>query len=99
MVVEDEKSQKTLLQNINSHPLDPLSLDEITKSISIVKSKENLGKELLFETIMLKEPSKKTVFSFKPGDTFQRNVFVVVLNYKEEKLYELDISLDSEEVT
>ena len=30
---------------------------------------------------------------------FQRNVFVVVLNYKEEKLYELDISLDSEEVT
>ena len=54
MVVEDEKSQKTLLQNINSHPLDPLSLDEITKSISIVKSKENLGKELLFETIMLK---------------------------------------------
>lgn len=26
MVVEDEKSQETLIQNINPHPLDPLSV-------------------------------------------------------------------------
>ena len=25
MVVEDEKSQETLIQNINPHPLDPLT--------------------------------------------------------------------------
>ena len=99
MVVEDEKSQETLIQNINPHPLDPLSLDEITQTSLIVKSKGNLGKELLFETIMLREPSKKEVLSFNPGDPFSRNVFVVVLNYIDEKVYELDIALDSEEIT
>ena len=99
MVVEDEKSQETLIQNINPHPLDPLSLDEITQTSLIVKSKGNLGKELLFETIMLREPSKKEVLSFNLGDPFSRNVFVVVLNYIDEKVFELDIALDSEEIT
>ena len=85
-------------RNLSLHPLDPLSYEEITLASSIVKNGADLGKELLFETIMLKEPPKEQVLSFTPGKHFSRNVFIVVLNYKKGKLYELDISLDQQEI-
>ena len=98
MVVEDKASNQLDLQKSTDHPLDPLTLEEIKKTATLVKTKANLGEHLLFETIMLKEPPKDVVLSFTPGDFISRNVFVVVLNYKEEKLYELEICLDSEEI-
>ena len=98
MVVEDKASNQLDLQKSTDHPLDPLTLEEFKKTATLVKTKANLGEHLLFETIMLKEPPKDVVLSFTPGDFISRNVFVVVLNYKEEKLYELEICLDSEEI-
>ena len=86
------------MQRSTDHPLDPLTLEEIKRTATLVKTKSDLGEHLLFETIMLKEPPKDVVLSFSPGDFISRNVFVVVLNYKEEKLFELEICLDSEEI-
>ena len=98
MVVEDKASSQLDLQRSTDHPLDPLTLEEIKKTATLVKTKADLGEHLLFETIMLKEPPKDVVLSFTPGDFISRNVFVVVLNYKEEKLFELEICLDSGEI-
>ena len=92
------KSQEIKLNNVISHPLDPLSFDEINEVTNIVKNNSNLGKELLFETIMLLEPSKKTVLSFRKGDQIVRMAFVVVLNFKEEKIYELEINLSNKKI-
>ena len=53
-MVEAKSSSKEVISNNNFfHPLDPLSFDEINKTTKIVKNNANLGKELLFETIML----------------------------------------------
>ena len=98
MVVEDKASSQLDLQRSTDHPLDPLTLEEIKRTATLVKTKSDLGEHLLFETIMLKEPPKDVVLSFTPGDFISRNVFVVVLNYKEEKLFELEICLDSDEI-
>ncbi|RZP14193.1 MAG: primary-amine oxidase [Chloroflexi bacterium] len=92
------KSQEIKLNNVISHPLDPLSFNEINEVTNIVKNNSNLGKELLFETIMLLEPSKKTVLSFRKGDQIVRMAFVVVLNFKEEKIYELEINLSNKKI-
>ena len=99
MVVEDKEIRKSGTNSQVLHPLDPLRFDEINKAVSIVKNKGNLGRELLFETIALREPTKKEVLAFTPGKKISREVFLVVLNYKKGKVYELVISLDSEEIT
>ena len=98
MVEEINKTLQASEKNMNCHPLDPLSYEEISLASSIVKNKANLGMELLFETIMLKEPPKVQVLSFIPGTPFSRDVFIVVLNYKKEKLYELEVSLDQKKI-
>ena len=68
-MVEAKSSSKEVISNNNFfHPLDPLSFDEINKTTKIVKNNANLGKELLFETIMLIEPTKEEVLAFKIGD-------------------------------
>ena len=97
-MVESQKKIKEIKFNDVSHPLDPLTSEEINLVTSIVKNKSNLGKFLLFETITLIEPPKNQVLSFSLGDEIRRKAFVVALNYKEEKLYELDIDISNEKI-
>ena len=97
-MVESQKKIKEIKFNEISHPLDPLTSEEINLVTSIVKNKSNLGKFLLFETITLIEPPKNQVLSFSLGDEIRRKAFVVALNYKEEKLYELDIDISNEKI-
>ena len=98
MIVENREEQATESEKLNTHPLDPLSFSEINTVVSIVKDKAELGKELLFETIVLREPSKEDVLSFLPGIKLPREAFVVVLNYKKEEVYELVVSLDEGQI-
>ena len=97
-MVESQKNIKEIKFNDISHPLDPLTSEEINLVTSIVKNKSNIGKFLLFETITLIEPPKNQVLSFNLGDEIRRKAFVVALNYKEEKLYELDIDISNEKI-
>ena len=52
----------------------------------------------MFETVVLREPSKEDVLSFLPGIKLPREAFVVVLNYKKEQVYELTVSLDENQI-
>ena len=99
MVVAKNNSSLSKSPTSSRHPLDPLTFEEINLSSSLVKEQAHLGIELLFETIMLIEPPKSEVITFVPGDPITRDVFVVVLNYKTERLYELEISLDLKKIT
>ena len=42
----------------NSHPLDPLSADEIRQAAAIVRRDRTIGDTWRFASIELKEPSK-----------------------------------------
>ena len=98
LVVKSKKSIHTNKRGVDSHPLDPLSAEEINRSVTVVKKNSNLGKELLFETIVLREPSKEDVVDFSSERKVPREAFLVVLNYKQGKLYELIISLDDDKI-
>ena len=98
MVVGDKNNIETSSRRTHQHPLDPLSYEEINISSEIVKSKANLGTEILFETIVLREPDKELIMNWKQGQNIPRESFLVVLNYKEGKVYELTISLDAGEI-
>ena len=98
MVVEDKNDMKLSSQHAHQHPLDPLSYEEINISSEIVRRKASLGAEILFETIVLREPDKELILNWEQGQKIPREVFLVVLNYKEGKVYELTISLDTGEI-
>ena len=50
-----------------THPLDPLTADEIAQASAILKSQRQLGQRVRFETVVLREPDKDVVLMFQPG--------------------------------
>ena len=99
MAIPAEKSPHTATQGPVSHPLDPLTADEIAEAASILKRDRHLSDRVRFETVVLKEPEKGKVQSFREGDPMGREAFLVVLDNKEEATYEAVVALDERKVT
>lgn len=81
-----------------SHPLTPLTPAEITAAVSILRQAKNLGDQVRFATVTLKEPAKATVLGFQPGEPIQREAFIVVLDSATAQTYEAVIDLGAETV-
>ncbi|MFJ6268301.1 hypothetical protein [Lysinibacillus xylanilyticus] len=81
-----------------SHPLSPLSEVEIEKAVQIVKEQQQLSEHVRFMSVMLHEPKKSEVLNYKPGNTVDRQVFLVILDDKELKTFEKVVNLTSEKV-
>ena len=86
-----------------SHPLDPLTVEEIVEAASILKAhlktQHQLGDRVRFETIVLQEPDKDTALNFQPGDSIERNAFLVILDNDAAATYEAIVSLNEGRVT
>ena len=80
------------------HPLEPLTPEEITTAVRIIKEK-NLGETIRFPTVTLKEPDKQTVLNYKESDEIEREAFVIVLDNADGTTYEATVSLTKETVT
>ncbi len=78
------------------HPLDPLNSEELAMTTSIIRQQAGLSKRILFEQIRLREPKKNVVHNFAPGDSIEREAFVVVLDRDAEKVYEALVNLGTE---
>jgi primary-amine oxidase len=62
----------------NSHPMDPLTTEEIA-AVTRTLAKENLvGATDLYSLITLEEPPKEDVLKWKPGDPTPRLAFAIV---------------------
>src|ERR1044071_2570555 len=62
----------------NSHPMDPLTMDEI-EAVTRTLAKENfVGATDLYSLITLEEPPKEDVIKWKPGDPVSRLAFAIV---------------------
>ena len=75
------------------HPLDPLSVEELRRSVAIVRREQGLCAQALFETVTLHEPDKATVRGFAPGAPFAREALVVVLDRSTGRTFEGIVSL------
>ena len=96
-IFTEDRSGITILPSV-SHPLDPLSAEEISAASSILRTQRQLGPRVRFETIVLQEPPKDTVLNFHPGDSIRRNAFIVILDNDVQSTYEAVVSLDEERV-
>ncbi|MEM6546963.1 MAG: primary-amine oxidase [Pseudomonadota bacterium] len=58
------------------HPLSPLTAEEISRSVEIIRAGIENGAAACFETIELAEPAKSVVRGYRPGDTVERRAWV-----------------------
>ena len=99
MTIHHGMTSETEIRQAVSHPLDPLTAEEILEASSILRSERNLGPRVRFETIVLKEPAKEEVFGFRAGGPIRRNAFLVALDNDAEATYEATVCLDEGRVT
>ena len=77
-----------------THPLDPLSREEITATVDILKSNGKVNDDSRFSTIVLREPLKAEVLAFKLGSAFRREAFAVVFERAANKTFEAVVDLN-----
>ncbi|HVE13912.1 MAG TPA: hypothetical protein VNI01_10995, partial [Elusimicrobiota bacterium] len=70
-----------------SHPLEPLSGDEIRQAAALVRAASDFPKGGLFAALVLREPPKAEVLAWK-GGAFRREAFAVVLDSERNATYE-----------
>jgi len=71
----------TFAQSTPSHPLEPLSKQEILDAVTVVKQRTPFGPASRFVLIQLKEPSKLEVLAYRAGSNFSRRALVIVYDY------------------
>ncbi|QLC35349.1 primary-amine oxidase (plasmid) [Halarchaeum sp. CBA1220] len=77
-----------------SHPLDPLTPEEIEVAAEILKAETDVTSDATYHSIVLEEPPKAVVRNFDGDGQFDREAFLVV---REEKAtYEATVSLTDE---
>jgi primary-amine oxidase len=81
-----------------SHPLDPLTAEEMRKVVSVLKSSGTTSGRDLFTIINLKEPPKKEVLAYKSGQTFRREAFVSFYDYGRVGMMEAVVDLNAGKV-
>jgi len=81
-----------------THPLDPLTPDEVTAASEILKREQGLKDTARFVTITLKEPAKRSVLAYKAGEPIDRQAFIVLRERAEKKTYEAVVSMGHEKV-
>jgi primary-amine oxidase len=59
------------------HPLDPLSADEITEAVTLLRGAQGLDDSWRFASIELVEPDKTVVKAFSAGDAIERRARIV----------------------
>lgn len=74
------------------HPLEPLSAEEISRAVAIARQERNLGATFRFPCVTLKEPPKAFVLAYQPGDPFEREVFLILLDNATNQTFEAVVS-------
>ncbi|HLJ33885.1 MAG TPA: primary-amine oxidase [Ktedonobacteraceae bacterium] len=81
------------------HPLEPLTAEEITAAVHIVRTERNLHERVRFASITLHEPPKEAVLNFKQGDPVTRAAFIILLDNRDGATYEAIVSITEGKVT
>jgi primary-amine oxidase len=81
-----------------SHPLQPLTPEEIRQVAAIVRKHPPYGNDTRFETIELMEPDKATVRAFSPGSLIARKARVNVFSAAIVSVTSLVVCLDTEAI-
>ncbi len=81
-----------------THPLDPLSKEEITATVALLKASGKAGDSSRFPIIVLREPPKDEVLHFKSGSPMRREAFAVVYERASNTTSEAVVDLNNKSV-
>jgi primary-amine oxidase len=81
-----------------SHPLEPLTAEEIKVAVATVKQAQSLSERVRFMSVALKEPPKDCVLAYRSGDPIERQAFMVLLDNETESTYEATVSITHQSV-
>jgi primary-amine oxidase len=81
------------------HPLEPLTAEEITAAVDIVRTEKQLSQFVRFASVTLHEPPKQIVLQYKPGDAYSREAELVLMDDEHRAVYEGVVSLTESKVT
>ncbi|GAB3295710.1 primary-amine oxidase [Epidermidibacterium keratini] len=81
-----------------THPLEPLSREEVSAASAIIKAAPQWNDECRFVYLELDEPDKALVTSWQPGDEWDRCASALLRDRKNRATYEVVASLDAGEV-
>jgi primary-amine oxidase len=81
-----------------THPLEPLTVDEVQRAVAIAREQRQVGNRWRFPVVTLKEPPKATVLAYQPGAAIDRQAFLVLLDNDTGHTYEAVVSLSEEQV-
>ena len=65
---------------VASHPLEPLTTEEISATTEILRAKQKLKDSHKFVSVVLREPPKEKVLGFRNGDYIEREAFAILLD-------------------
>jgi primary-amine oxidase len=82
-----------------THPLDPLSAEEIRQVASAVRRDRGIGDGWRFASIELKEPAKDDLPALESAEMTSREATVVCWNRADGQAYQAVVSLTKDEVT
>jgi primary-amine oxidase len=82
-----------------THPLDPLSAEEIRQAAAVVRRDRGAGPGWRFASIELKEPAKADLPALESGALARRAAVVVCWNRADGQAYRAVVSLAGDEVT
>jgi primary-amine oxidase len=82
-----------------AHPLDPLTADEMERSVGILRQQKDVPEGVLFPVLTLHEPPKEKVLAFHPGQAVPREAFAVVYSPKANQTWEAIVDLTANRVT
>jgi primary-amine oxidase len=75
------------------HPLDPLTADEITEAVTVLRKARALAADVLFVRVFLHEPPKDIVLGFREGDPIDRQAFAILRDRRARTTHEAVVSL------
>ncbi|MGB7088162.1 MAG: tyramine oxidase, partial [Phormidesmis sp.] len=82
-----------------SHPLEPLTPNEISAAVSTLREQKSLTPSVRFVSVTLNEPAKESVLSFTSGDSISREAFLILLDNATATTYEAVVSISDAQVT
>src|SRR5262245_1416163 len=79
--------------NAARHPHHPLTADEISHAVAIVRKTQALADDALFVRVFLHEPPKQIVLGYRESGPVFRQAFVIVRDRRARATFEAIVSL------
>ncbi|OWU81958.1 primary-amine oxidase [Phaeobacter sp. 22II1-1F12B] len=89
----NEAVRETTADTGIKHPLDPISAVEITRLKAVLEENGFKGESTRYSYVMLREPSRETMATFKPGGPVAREIGVLVMDVAAREVTEIIVDI------